>query len=129
MLACFKKNKRQTLETQLLRVLMEVTIFNSWVIVYGTDGTLGIAGTIIDGFCLSFPLLDSEEQNIFFPTQEFFSFQLLLISNKQLFHCIFCTSPRWHGCWPRASHYGRLPSVRNNSLWKILLLSTNLQFM
>lgn len=49
-------------------------IFNSWTIVYGADGTLGIAETIMDGFCFPAPLLDSKEQNTFMPTkQEFFS--------------------------------------------------------
>lgn len=39
-------------------------IFNNWAIVYGTDDTLGIAETIIGGFC--FPLLDLKEWNTFF---------------------------------------------------------------
>lgn len=60
-------------------------IFNSWAIVYGTDGTLGIAKTIIDGFCFPPSLLDSKEWNtFFFPRRELFSFQLQPISNKQL---------------------------------------------
>ena len=51
-------------------------IFNSWAVVYGTDGTLGIAETIIDGFCFPPPLLDSKEWNTFFPRQEFFQFPI-----------------------------------------------------
>lgn len=91
MIACFKKIKCRLWETAV-RALIEVMIFNSWVIVYGTDGTLDIAETIIDSFCFLPPLLDSKAWNTFYPRQEFFSFQLQRISKKQLFYCIFHTS-------------------------------------
>lgn len=54
-------------------------------------------------------LLDSKEWNTFFPRQEFFSFQLQTISNKQLFYCIYRTSPVSWVLAPLASHYGKLP--------------------
>lgn len=79
----------QTLGNTAVRDLIEVMIFNSWAIVYGTDGTLGIAETIIDGFCFP-PLLSvPKEWNTFLPKQEFFHFQLQPISNKQLFIAYF----------------------------------------
>ena len=89
----------QTLGNTAVRALIEVMIFNSWATVYGTDGTLGIAETIIDSLCFPPPLLDSKGWNTFFPRQEFFSFQLQPISNKQPFYCIFHTSPQWPGRW------------------------------
>lgn len=60
MFACLKKIKCG-LGNAAVRALIEVMIFNSWAIVYGTDGTLGIDETIIDGFCFPPPLLDSKE--------------------------------------------------------------------
>lgn len=66
MLACFTKIKCRLWETAV-RALIEVMIFNSWAIVYGTDGTLGIAETIIDGFYFPPPLLDSKDWNTFSP--------------------------------------------------------------
>lgn len=89
----------QTLGNTAVRDLIKVMIFNSWAIVYGTDGTLGIAETIIDGFCFPPPLSDPKEWNTFLPKREFFGFQLQTVSNKQLFYCIFRTS-QWPGCWP-----------------------------
>lgn len=41
----------QTLGNTAVKDLIEVMIFTSWAIVYGTDGTLGITETIIGGFC------------------------------------------------------------------------------
>lgn len=45
------KNKIQTLGNTAVKDLIEVMIFNSWAVVYGTDGTLSITETIIGGFC------------------------------------------------------------------------------
>lgn len=79
----------QTLGNTAVRDLIEVMIFNRWAIVYGTDGTLGIAETVIDGFCFPPPLSDSKEWNTFLPKKEFFRFQLQPIWNKQLFCAYF----------------------------------------
>lgn len=76
MLACFKKNKMQTLGNTAVRALIEVMIFNSWAIVYDTDGTLGLAETIIDGFCFPPPLIRFKRVEYLFPKAGIFQFSI-----------------------------------------------------
>lgn len=72
-------------------------IFNSWAIVYDTDGTLGIAETIIDGFC--FPPLIQKSGIPFSQSRNFsvFNYRLYQINNFSIAYTVLL---QWAGCWP-----------------------------